>query len=143
MPGAQLEPVVKNIEKRHRAWFRYFRRWRALFWTCGVVAATASALAAAKVAGEAAPYFAVLSSAAVAVLGFTNPQRRANAYVNAWRILGSALLRYQVGQCELSDVIEAVDRGEASIGEADTRSADELISLHGRKGHDSPRGPDR
>jgi len=126
MANEELAAVVNKISDRHTAWFGYFRTWRAIFWLCGIVSATASALAASKVAGDAAPYFAVLSSVCIAVLGFTNPQRRANAYVAAWRIVGSALLRYGTGESNVSDLVSAVDRGEEIIGVIDTRDANEF-----------------
>lgn len=110
--------VIDKIAKRHGAWFRYFRSWRSLFWACGVTAAAASALAAAEL-GKTSPYFALLSSLCIAVLGFTNPQRPAHAYATAWRRLGSALLRYEANECKLTDVILAVDQGEAAIAEVD------------------------
>ena len=112
--------VVVLVSERRRAWFRYFRSWRAVFWACGVTAAGASTLAAAtQVSGEVAPYFAVLSSVCVAMLGFLDPQRRANAYVTAWRTLDSSLLRYKAGSCEISALIDSLDHGEAAIAEAD------------------------
>jgi hypothetical protein len=126
MTNEEVATVVDKISDRHAAWFRYFQKWRAIFWLCGVVAATASTLAASSIVYGAAPYFAVLSSVCVAILGFTNPQRRANAYVAAWRIVGSALLRYGAGESTVSDLVSAVDRGEAIIGGIDTRDANEF-----------------
>jgi len=120
MAGTPLDQVLGKISRRHYAWFRYFQLWRATFWTCGIVGVGASVMAAAeKVSGTGAPYFAVVSSLCFAVIGFMNPQRRANAYVSAWRVLGTTLLRHEAGQCDISDVIAAMDRGEAAIGEAD------------------------
>lgn len=126
MANEEVAMVVDKISDRHAAWFGYFQKWRATFWVCGILAATASALAASSVAGRAAPYFAVASSVCIAILGFTNPQRRANAYVAAWRIVGSALLRYAAGESAVSDLVSAVDRGEAIIGEIDTKDANEF-----------------
>jgi hypothetical protein len=133
MTNAEVTTVVDKISDRHAAWFKYFRRWRAIFWGCGILAATASALAASSVAGTAAPYFAVLSSICIAILGFTNPQRRANGYVAAWRIVGSALLRYAAGDASVSDLVSAVDRGEAIIGEIDIKDANEFSKHLGAK----------
>jgi hypothetical protein len=108
-----------DIAERHQAWFKYFQRWRATYWICGIVGVIASVSAAAKQVTSAAPYFAILSSICFAVIGFTNPQRRANGYVGAWRILGTARLKYENGLCDLAALIAAVDQGEAAIAQAD------------------------
>ncbi len=120
MTGTSQESIIATIRDRHNAWFGFFRWWRLAFWACGVLGAGASTVAAAEnVSGAAAPYFAALSSLCFAIIGFANPQRRANAYVSAWRTLGTALLLYEAGKYDISQVIAAVDRGEAAIGEAD------------------------
>jgi len=122
MTNEELEKIVTEVSERHWSWFKFFQRWRGIFWTCGVLAATSSALAASdKVAGSWSPYFAVLSSISIAVLGFTNPQRRANAYVAAWRMVGVALLYYKAGSSTVYDLIATLDRAEALIGEIDTK----------------------
>jgi hypothetical protein len=77
-------------------------------------------MAASKLFESASPYFALLSSVCIAVIGFTNPQRRANGYVAAWRIVGTGLLRYEAGESTLADLISAIERGEAHIGEIDS-----------------------
>jgi hypothetical protein len=116
--------VLREIESRHKRWFMYFKFWKHLFWTCGVLCVTSSTLAAAeKVSGNAAPYFAVLSSVCIAVIGFSGPQRRAQSYVTAWRALGSALMRYKAGACDLLAVLEALDAGEKAIADGDAVAA--------------------
>src|SRR5262249_2758159 len=121
MENAERTVVVDQISSREKAWFTYFHWWRRTFWVCGVLAATFSTLAASSASGRAAPYFAVSSSVCIAVLGFLSPQRRANGYVAAWRIVSTALLRYGAGECSVSDLIAAVDQGEAIIGEVDVK----------------------
>jgi uncharacterized protein (DUF1501 family) len=123
MKDDEAVEVVRQISERHWSWFKHFRRWRGTYWACGIVAAAASALAASRVLDKASAYFALLSSVSIAVMGFTNPQRRANAYVAAWRMVSVALLRYEAGQSTVAELISAVDRGEAHIGEMDTLEA--------------------
>lgn len=118
--GQPTDAIIAKIESRRDAWRAYFRGWRMLFWTCGVLGVAASVLAAAeKVTGISAPYFAALSSVCMALIGFTNPQRRAIAYLRAWRLLDGALLRHEAGNLGLSDLVETVERGESIIAEAD------------------------
>lgn len=135
MTNEELDKIVMEVTERHWSWFKFFQRWRGTFWTCGVLAATSSALAASdKVAGSWSPYYAVLSSICIAVLGFTNPQRRANAYVAAWRMVSIALLHYKAGSSTVYDLVATVDRAEALIGEMDTKDINHsLAALAGNK----------
>jgi hypothetical protein len=134
MANAEFGNVVKQITDRHKAWFNYFRLWNKVYWIFGILSATCSALAAAdKVVGHTAPGFAVFSSICIAILAFTNPQRRANGYVAAWRVLGSALLTYETGESSISELIAAVDRGEAIIGGVDTKDSHDPPPSQGRR----------
>ena len=46
MTTTSPEVVLAQVIERYKAWLRYFKRWKAIFWTCGIVATVASTLAA-------------------------------------------------------------------------------------------------
>jgi hypothetical protein len=123
MPPSEPD-VASSIRRRHDAWFLYFGLWNAVFWCCGIIGVGSSVLAASdKVSGPWAPYYAVVSSLCFAVIGFANPQRRASGYIRAWRVVGSAVLRFDTGQISLPQLIDIVDQGESAISEADGEPA--------------------
>jgi hypothetical protein len=117
------QEVIAEAEARREAWFRHFRRWRMTHWVVGIIGVLSSVVAASqKVDDVLLPVAASLSAVCFAIIGFTSSQRRASAYVSAWRLIGTALLRYKAGLIALDAVITAVERGEAAIAEADMTS---------------------
>lgn len=112
--------ILAEIRERRNAWFRYFRSWRAVYWIVGILGVLSSVVAASRqLPDNWLSAAAGVSAVCLAVIGFTGSQRRANAYVSAWRVVGTAMLRYKGGLISLDDLISALDRGEAAITEAD------------------------
>jgi hypothetical protein len=119
-----VEDEVKEIRDRNRDWFSYFKYWSTTYYVCGTLAAFSSTLAASQVAGDWKPTFALVSSLLIAFIAFANPQRRANSYIGAWRVLGTALLRYGGGELEFAGLVAEVKRGEDIIADGSAPDTD-------------------
>ena len=64
------------------------------------------------------PVFAAAATVAVAVLAFTTPSKQARKYIEAWRILDDAVLRYPLDH-DMIKLINAVAKGEEALGNKD------------------------
>jgi hypothetical protein len=107
---------ISVVESRLGTWFFSFALWSSIFWFFGVLGVASAAVAAAN---EKTRWIAVVSSVSVAVIGFLNPQREANRYIRAWRILDDAFLLYNYAGGNTDVLITAIRRGEAILGESE------------------------
>ena len=62
-------------------------------------------------------WIAFASALATGLLSALDPGGEANRMRNAWRILNTAVIRYQIGTLDVKDVITAYERGESRIGD--------------------------
>lgn len=120
-PSPTKVELPLEVEKR-------LAEWQSLWWWAsmyhygfGVVSVTASATAAAM-GGVAAQFLAVIAALSTALIGFTQPERRYLKFVNAWRVLDVAALRYKYGRLSLDDLFAALEQGERIISEYESKA---------------------
>src|SRR5438132_1333798 len=119
-PGPRQLPPA--IEDELRAWSRNAGLLRAAQVGLSLVAIVASLLVATHVGGtsitpERLKWIAFASALATGLLSALDPGGEANRMRNAWRILNTAVIRYQIGTLDVKDVITAYERGESRIGD--------------------------
>ena len=112
--------VPKEIEARCSAWHRFFVIWYALHYVLGVVAIACSLAVAYLAAYVNARWLTAtlsfLSATCIAVDYFLFPYKKAEGYVRAWRILSSAIIKFQTDDSvKTSTLSEAIDKGENQI----------------------------
>ncbi len=117
------DTIPTDIEGRWIAWRKLWYTSILIHWSVGVLAILASALAATEI--PAAKGFAVVSTVCVGLLAFVRPETRYYRFVRAWRILDVARVKYQNGLIDVKELIAALERGEAVIGELE--SADQTL----------------
>src|SRR4051794_19154649 len=89
--------LPKEFTERRDAWFRYFKRWRALHYSIGITTVFLSIAATSKLVRNdtAISILTSLAAAGAAVLTFLRPLEQGSAYISAWRILDAACDAYQ------------------------------------------------
>jgi len=114
--------LPSEIDKRLRTWFACaiaFMIFGAALIAIGVVATGAIAI----FTDDLKDHIKMISFAAAIATGLIaafNPLSLGSAYLDAWRLLDSAVLHYKAepGKYEISKVINAVDQGEILIAAA-------------------------
>ena len=91
-------------------------RGNIFYYFLGGVGVATSALAAAF-PSETSRYLSVISAVCIALLGFTQPEKKYIKFVRAWRILDIAAMRYRYGIISINSLFDALERGEQSITE--------------------------
>ncbi len=72
---------------------------------------------AAAFPSETSRYLSVISAVCIALLGFTQPEKKYIKFVRAWRILDIAAMRYRYKIIHIVSLFDALERGEQSITE--------------------------
>ncbi len=117
--------LPEEISQLHSAWDWYFRTWRVVQYCLGI----GGAISAITVASQpkflsAVPHLmdvlAWISAICITLITFLMPSRRANAYVNAWRLLTDACNRYKLDDTyPVQELLNAVREGEKIIAASD------------------------
>lgn len=116
-PKAELPP---EVEQRLADWQRLWGTAATFHYYLGASSVAASAFAA-TIGGETGRYFAALAAVLTALIGFTQPQQRYFKFVNAWRTLDVAALRYKYGRLSLDNLFSALEKGEQMITEYENK----------------------
>jgi hypothetical protein len=98
MPKVVDEGLVRDAEHKMKTWMLLFKNLSRLYWSCGVLALVASALAGSRIISDSAvPYVTLLSTLCVGIIGFVDPERRGRRFLRAFRVVDAALLDYKYG----------------------------------------------
>lgn len=119
-----LPPEVKS---RLDSWHKLWTESAQLFYLFGALSVTASAVAAAT-GGVAAQYLSAAAAVLTALIGFVQPERRYFKFVNAWRVLDIAALKYKKGRADIDNLIQAVEHGERIISEYESKEERKIAS---------------
>lgn len=115
---SQNEPLKlpEEIEIRLRSWQSLYMRGNTFYYIFGGLGVATSGLAAAF-PSETSRYLSVVSAVCIALLGFTQPEKKYIKFVRAWRILDIAAMRYRYKLIPIASLFDALERGEQSITE--------------------------
>lgn len=115
---SQDEPLKlpEEVESRLCSWQRLYMRGNTFYYIFGGLGVATSGLAAAF-PSETSRYLSVVSAVCIALLGFTQPEKKYIKFVRAWRILDIAAMRYRYKLIPISSLLDALERGEQSITE--------------------------
>jgi hypothetical protein len=108
--------LPEEVETRLRAWQSLYMRGNTFYYIFGGLGVATSGLAAAF-PSETSRYLSVVSAGCIALLGFTQPEKKYIKFVRAWRILDIAAMRYRYKLISIDALFEALERGEQSITE--------------------------
>lgn len=108
--------IPPEIQNRLSAWYKLYKHANFYYYFFGILGVAASAISAAM-DGNIAKVLSVISATSMAVLGFTQPDRKYIKFVRAWRILDIAAIRYRYRQIDITELLESLERGEKSITE--------------------------
>ena len=120
---SQSDPRAVPSEVSHflKAWLWRRRLSIALHNTMGIVGLAASLGASSGLLSGSPQVWAFISALSIAVLAFVNPRREYTKFAKAVRVLDVAILRYRHGIYGIEELVDAVERGEAIIGEVEDR----------------------
>jgi len=71
----------------------------------------------------------IVTGFSIAAMTLWNPRREYMKFARAWRVLDDAARRYSFGLISLSELFDAIVRGEALIEEADALSGDSSVEM--------------
>jgi hypothetical protein len=111
-----LRPLPTDVDKRLTYWHGLWSRSASYHYFFGVISVAASVIST-SLEGEYAKVFSIIAAIATSLIGFMHPERRYTKFVRAWRVLDLAAMRYRHGLSDKAALIEAVEKGEALIGE--------------------------
>lgn len=135
VPAVKLD-LPPEIQGRLTEWHRLWIESVKLHYVFGALSVTASAVGAA-VGGESARYLAAMAAVLTALIGFVQPERRYFKFVNAWRVLDVAALRYKYGKLDLDNLFSAVEKGERIISEYENKAEQEQATPVDQKTEDA------
>jgi len=116
--------IPDEIHDRRATWKMLFYRWRAIHYSIGLFAIITSisvtVIASQPIEELSQKYnigLGLLSSILSGILTFLSPANNYRAYVQAWRHLDAACLRFQADpDYPLTQLVEAVNKGEEILG---------------------------
>ena len=89
--------IIKTAAERRLFWLKLSHLWKSIHWTVGLIGLVMSGLAAAtKISGEAAPYFSLVATLCIGIIGFASPEKRAQMFIDAYGVIDNALLEYEL-----------------------------------------------
>jgi len=119
-PAPTPRELPDEIDAELRGWRRSAALLQGVQVLLAVVAVISSILVAAqmKLSQTQIRWLAVLSAIATSMLSAFDPGGEANRFRNAWRVLNSAVVRFQNDQSvAVSTLFDAYDKGEKTIGD--------------------------
>ncbi len=116
--------LPSKLADRLKSWERTHRLYFIIHYFVGIIGVLASTLATSNLLGH-PRFLSAISAICIAILAFVRPEREHIRFWNAWRILDSAATKYEVGMVGIEKVVEAIDRGEASLLEFDNNYQDD------------------
>jgi hypothetical protein len=120
------QAIPPDIQSRLDKWRKHFTfniRAHHILGTIGVFSSSLAAISIERFGIS--RYSAVASAIIFGWLGFTKPEQEYAKFVNAWRILDSAVSKYRHGLISLEALLEAKDQGEQLIAGSE-RSLDAI-----------------
>lgn len=96
--NANDDVVLEYAERRERIWYGSYLAWATAHYVLGIVSVSAAAIAAGVTGlnnADMTRWFALTAALSSAINAFVNPQRNADAYIAAWRVLSTATLRFR------------------------------------------------
>lgn len=92
-----LMNIIKTAEERRLFWLKLSHRWKSLHWIVGLIGLVMSGLAAAtQISRGAAPYFSLVATLCIGIIGFASPEKRAQMFIEAYGVIDNALLEYEL-----------------------------------------------
>ena len=135
-------PVPDEITRNLKSWERGAGWLHFLQIVLSLAAIVSSVLVAANLGpSRVVRVLAVCSALFTGVVSSFDPGGEANRMRNAWRLLNTALLRYQAGGTGIEQVIDAYERGEIIIGSY-TVSLNTQGSQESKSGQPEPLPPE-
>jgi hypothetical protein len=115
--GTRIESELPEILPYLQQWGNNTRILWAFFIFLGIFATFFSLLAATGFGGDLlSRVFAFIAALSIAFLTAFNLGARSNDTRNAWRLLNTAVLRFNQGIVQKDEVITAYEKGETLIG---------------------------
>lgn len=116
-PQNVFREIPPDIAKRLKAWRTLYLIHLYSHYCLGICGVIASALAGFQLPSPFQQIAAGSATVCMAIVGFIRPERKYLKFVRAWRILNTAATRYRYSLAEVSDLVAALDDGEARISE--------------------------
>jgi hypothetical protein len=113
-------PVPNEVSQVLQAWLQRRRLYNFVHYSVGVVGLVASVAAGSGLLSALSSMFAFMSTVCIAILAFSNPRKEYGKFARASRVLHMAVLRYQLRQIDLNDLLNAVEQGEKIIEKAES-----------------------
>ena len=103
-----------HIRNRLAAWQKIYVTAYILHYIPGGIGFVSASIAVA--AGD-TKILMVISAACIAIVSFAQPIRVGNRFASAWRMLDSAVLRYELGITEIEDLLDVFEQAENRLGD--------------------------
>lgn len=122
MPTREIPDTISGLLK---SWWLCFLIWSAIHYLLGLTATIGTVFIAAKTgAGNAlaaSSQLGIIVAICTAIITFSNASAKANAYIQAWRVVHTTVVRYQIDATITEvDLGKSVERAEEIIGKSDT-----------------------
>jgi hypothetical protein len=120
MENIDPRAVPPQVSQLLETWVQKRQLYNFTHYSVGIVGLFASVAAGSGLFSPYASIFAFISTLCIAVLAFSNPRKEYGKFARAGRVLHMAVLRYQLREIELRDLINAVEQGEKIIEKAES-----------------------
>ncbi len=115
------EEVVTELQGKLGVWYWNGVTWERVHWCIGVLGIACSAISSASLSDGSKSVFAVIATVCLGILGFANPQKRSGRFLQAYRLLDSALREFRSGLIPLKTLLSEHRRAEEMLNEGESR----------------------
>lgn len=115
------EELVAELQRKLGVWYWNGVTWERVHWAVGVLGIACSAISSAAFFEGSRGLFAVMATICLGVLGFANPQKRSARFLQAYRLVDSALREFRSGLIPLKALLSEHRRAEEMLNEGEAR----------------------
>lgn len=113
------DELASELQRKLDLWLWNGVLWERVHWLVGVIGIASSAIASATAADEGTRIFSVIATACMGVLGFANPQKRSQRYLQAYRLVDTALREYRALLVSRAALLAEHRRAEELLNEGE------------------------
>jgi len=111
------EELVAELKHKLDVWYWNGVTWERVHWAVGVLGIACSALSSAAFFNESRDLFAVMATICLGILGFANPQKRSARFLQAYRLVDSAVREFRSGLIPLEKLLSEHRHAEEMLNE--------------------------
>jgi len=108
------DELASELQRKLDLWLWNGGLWECVHWLVGVIG-----IASATATDEGTRIFPVIATACMGVLGFANPQKRSQRYLQAYRLVDTALREYRALLVSRAALLAEHRRAEELLNEGE------------------------